>query len=116
MNTEEGLGLIDELIRFRENNGFVFGDDEKAKAEKIVARLVEIGYWPAKNKTGQYTALRMWECYGPFWNIYSRPRDCPKCKADLCDRENGPPFKREIGITENDRCLRFRCPDCGGEW
>lgn len=25
-------------------------------------------------------------------------------------------FRKDIGIIENDRCVKFRCPKCGAEW
>lgn len=54
--------------------------------------------------------------------------NCPHCGVSLigdpipeADRASGyygesTHWKRQIGIVENDRVARWRCPDCGGEW
>lgn len=86
------------------------------RIDEIIGTLVETGYWPEKNKTGHHTARKMWEGYGPRWNEYSPPFNCHHCDADLRNMESGPPFKREIGIIENDRVANLRCPDCGKDF
>ncbi len=58
------------------------------------------------------TPERMAEFWGEDWAIFKGPLECPHCHADLRDHENGPPFKREIGIDINDRIAYWRCPDC----
>lgn len=58
----------------------------------------------------------MADYYGPDWKTYKPPLKCPHCEADLRDLSSGPPFKREIGITERDRVVECLCPDCGKKW
>jgi hypothetical protein len=86
------------------------------RADVLIKILVDQGYWPARNKTGQYTAKQMWRGYGHLWNEYAAPLSCPHCNADLRDKEYGPPFKREIAIVENDRLKNLRCPDCNKDF
>lgn len=85
---------------------------ENRALDSLVHELVHRGVYPQKSKTGM-TALRMVECYGARWHLYDGPQACPHCQADLRDLEHGPPFKRELGLIENDRCTKFVCPDCG---
>jgi predicted RNA-binding Zn-ribbon protein involved in translation (DUF1610 family) len=60
--------------------------------------------------------------------LIDAPLDCPHCGVSLIgnkipeeDRKwfgGKSNFKREIGIydTVKDRTVKFRCPDCQGEW
>jgi predicted nucleic acid-binding Zn ribbon protein len=52
---------------------------------------------------------------------------CPICNSDLRgekipeelqDKYGTGYFSRKIGISslEHDRVIRWKCPDCGGEW
>ena len=54
--------------------------------------------------------------YGARWHRFREPFECPHCKADLRDHDNGPPFKREIGRVVNDYVDQWSCPDCGKTW
>lgn len=54
--------------------------------------------------------------YGARWHRFREPQECPKCRANLRDHDNGPPFKREVGRVENDRITEWSCPDCGATW
>ncbi len=53
--------------------------------------------------------------------------NCPLCNADLQgesipkehqDSYNATHFTRKIGISdiERDRIVKWKCPDCKGEW
>lgn len=44
--------------------------------------------------------------------------ECPECRADLRDHKNGVPGMRTIGIysREQDRTVRWQCPDCSATW
>jgi transposase-like protein len=61
-----------------------------------------------------YTAENMAQYYGKDWYIYQEPLKCPHCGVNLCDKEHGPPFKREIGIEDDrsDKVSHYQCPDC----
>lgn len=54
--------------------------------------------------------------YGARWHRFRAPHECPKCKADLRDHWNGPPFKREVAHVAYDRISEWSCPDCGKTW
>lgn len=107
---------LDRLKTIRDEHGHMLSSETEAKADEAIGCLVSLGHWPAKNQTGQYTAKQMWECYGIHWNAWSEPWNCPHCEADLRELEDGPPFKREIGIIINDICRKYKCPDCGKSW
>jgi hypothetical protein len=103
---------MDELVKLRADHGHCLSPGLEERSRYLVKVLVDLKHWPAKNKTGRYSAYRMWEGYGPYWNVYEGPLECRHCKADLRNHESGPPFKREIGQVENDRCTHYVCPDC----
>lgn len=54
------------------------------------------------------------------------PKSCPYCFANLVGKEIPKEqrylfghklyFLRVIGIEENDRVVRWKCPDCQQEW
>ena len=107
---------MEDLIALRETHGHCLDEGRSRRASVLIEVLVDTGYWPATNKTGQYTAKKMWEGYGERWNEYDGPLSCPHCNTDLRNMESGPPFKREIGIIANDRVKNWRCPDCGKDF
>lgn len=84
---------------------------DKAKMQQLCQTLVDMGVYPAVSGIG-YEPLKMVECWGVDWHEYSGILECRHCGADMRDHKNGPPFKREIGIIENDNCNSFMCPDC----
>jgi hypothetical protein len=100
--------LLEELDSVRLTN--------KDRLKEICDTLVELGEYPAFNKSGRYAAWEMVFYYGPSWNKFRGKLCCPHCSADLRDHEAGAPFKREIGISDRDRVVSFRCPDCGQSW
>lgn len=92
---------------------FTRADDEKM--QRLCDQLVEMGVYPAVSGIG-YTPFKMMEAWGVDWYKYQGTMNCPACGTDLCDRNSGPPFKREIGIIERDYCVAYQCPDCNHEW
>jgi hypothetical protein len=110
MTTEE---ILEELSCERSK----FTKSNEDKMRELVNLLIERGVYPAKSGIG-YDAFKMMNSWGVDWYIYRGIQNCPACDTDLCDRENGPPFKREIGIYDRnkDRTVSWKCPDCGGEW
>lgn len=102
---EELLDEVDaEWRRFTERNDL--------KLSMLVQELVARSVYPPLTVAGT-PALQMVIGHGARWHIWSGPLECRHCRADLRHAELGPPYKREIGITENDRCTKFKCPDCG---
>lgn len=85
-------------------------DDDKLR--QLIDEAVRRGIYPRdthpSNPNDVYSMVRG---YGARWFEWSGPLECPHCHTDL-RAEEGPPFKREIGISENDRCTGFICPDC----
>jgi len=94
--------------------GQIPSEPDTVRMQALIDELVERGYYPPKTVTGQHI-LSMVRGYGVEWHKWRGPLDCKACKVDLRDHENGPPFKREIGIydSDRDRTTYFRCPDCG---
>lgn len=94
-------------------------DEERKKFTKanpklikqMVGELIKLGIYPEKSKIGR-DALEMVENYGADWYEYRQPHNCLKCGEDLRDLKNGPPYKKEIGVIENDRLQYFKCPSC----
>lgn len=111
--------LVDRLRQIREKHGFLLTDEAERETEEICLRLVELGHWPARSnntidESFNRSARQMYEGYGINWHQWEQPWWCVHCEADLCRRDMGPPFKREIGITDTLRdCItHFICPDC----
>jgi hypothetical protein len=109
------MELIDALKAERAK----FTKADKDVMQGYIDALIECGEYPAEltpvmAKQGT-THLRMVEGYGADWHRYSGPLECRHCKADLRNHESGPPFKREIGISDRllDRITGYKCPDCG---
>jgi len=105
---------IEALLKIRSEHGYMLDEATKDRAVQVVNELIDLDHWPPYTINGT-SAYKMWEGYGVNWNHYAGPLQCKHCEADLCNREAGPPFKREIGVEENDRCVGFKCPECD-EW
>lgn len=88
-----------------------YAKSDTDKMQALCQTLVDMGVYPAVSGIG-YDPLKMVENWGVDWHEFRPPLECRHCGSDLCDRKSGPPFKREIGIIENDRCVAFMCPDC----
>lgn len=101
--------LLLELKEEREK----YTSSDKAKMQALVDQLIVLGVYPAVSKIN-LPALSMVDAWGVYWHEWREPLCCPHCSANLCDQENGPPFKREIAIycRELDETVMFRCPDC----
>lgn len=106
--------MLDELDS--ERRKFTQADEEVI--QKLVDKLVELGVYPTTPCMVEYgySVRQMVDGWGARWHIWSEPHTCPKCNADWRDQTIGPPFKREIGIVEHDRCVAFQCPDCKSEF
>jgi transposase-like protein len=108
MNVNE---LLDELNEIRLKFGGKTPDDE-SRMRAIVDLLVDGGIYKATAVSDKTSFTQMVENYGARWHEFSGVVKCPHCGSDLCDHENGPPFKREIGIYQWDRTAFYKCPDC----
>lgn len=104
---------IQELLAELRDEREKYTRSNRERMKEICDRLVELGYYPALSGIA-YEPLRMVEAWGVDWNVYRGPQECRHCGADLCDRKNGPPFKREIGQydRDRDRTVAFMCPEC----
>ena len=107
--------LVKKLKQEREK----YSPKNKERMQRIIDRLVINGFYPLEPTPSMlkygYTILKMVECYGVNWHIYSGKQKCNGCGVSLKDEKNGPPFKREIAISslEKDRIISTICPDCG---
>jgi hypothetical protein len=102
-------------------------EDERANPKpnpmymgNVIDSLIDLGVYPdptpAMQKYG-YSYLDMVDNYGANWHEWKGLLSCP-CGADFRDLENGPPFKREIGVEIQgfyDGVLYYECPDCHGK-
>ncbi len=94
-NVEVSRKLVEELVR-RDEYREPIGTPHEIKPFVPLASII-----------------RAVEHYGSRWHRFVEPHECPHCKADLRDHDNGPPFKREVGRIERDRVVGWNCPDCG---
>ena len=104
------LDLLD-----KERSKYMVSNKEQMKT--LVNELVKRKVYPPitrSMKKRKMTVLKMVECYGANWHIYSGKLNCPHCNEDLRDLVNGAPFKREIGIYDmgEDRTVESMCPKC----
>ena len=106
--------LLDNLKEEREK----FTQSDKTKMQKLIDELVQEGVYPSEPtpamKQYNYSILTMVESWGEDWYAYGEPFECPHCGANLKDEKSGPPFKREIGISDFflDCRVDSICPDC----
>ena len=76
--------------------------DEKVYVETLYAHHFQ-----------QHSFQTMVENWGAYWFEYKGIQKCPKCGSDLCNREYGPPFKREIMFNHfEEDYFTIHCPDC----
>jgi len=106
-STEKEAKLLLSLATEREK----FARANRDLMTTMCDQLVEHEVYPKESKLGR-SPLEMVENYGIDWHLYREPHFCPHCNADLRSK-NGPPYKREIGVVENDRLRYYTCPDCG---
>ena len=105
-----------EIIAELDTERQKFTKSDQAKMVGLIDQLVASGeYVPTphtekrKSQGVKNPFLEMVESYGADWHRYSEPHNCPSCGTDLCDRKNGPPYKREI--SSGGPCW---CPECKG--
>ena len=115
MTNDEVLAKVAELLRPKGAFVMNIGKGETMPNEtalrKLVSELVKRGVYPEKSELGS-PAFRMVIFYGADWHIFREPHECQHCGFDLRDHKNGPPFKLEIGMIENDFVRRYVCPSC----
>jgi len=106
------MSETDLLLKHLDNERRKYpANDESIK--KLIDQLIEKGIYPSKTKTDM-SVFTMVQSWGAYWYKYDWPFECPYCKANLKDEKNGPPFKREIGMSDLflDRTVDYVCPDC----
>jgi hypothetical protein len=110
-NDELLEALKDERELFTRSNKEIM----KIMIDELIRRKVYPENTPEGNRNDVYTMVSGW---GAYWHIWSGTLECPHCKADLRDQRVGPPFIRQIGISDlnRDRVTMWQCPDCKGQW
>jgi hypothetical protein len=106
--------VLDALRAEREK----FSDADEQLIWAMCELLIERGEYPMVWNGNPINVRQRVQGYGAYWHRWTGTLDCPQCKADLRDQENGPPFTREIGLYDvgMDRTRVMKCPDCGHEW
>lgn len=95
-----------------------YANYDEIEMQRLIDRLVEVGTYPSEPtqamKKNGYTILTMVKSWGVDWYKFEEPLTCCKCGENLKDEENGPPFKKEIAISDFylDRTVDFVCPKC----
>ena len=109
----------EELLTLLEEERDKFGKADKEYMQALVDELVKRSVYKRTKtmKEYNYSFMSMVESWGARWHEWRKPHYCPNCGIDLRS-DNGPPFKREIGVysIERDRTEKYRCPDCKIEW
>jgi hypothetical protein len=113
MDNEALLSALDtERCRYTEC------DEDQMRS--MITELTARGVYPEETVPGNpNTVWQMVRGWGARWFDWGEVKsECPKCGADLLDRNAGPPFRRVIGIYDSrlDRTVGWRCPDCSWEW
>jgi hypothetical protein len=100
-----------EREKFSKSNKTVM----KLMIDELIRRKVYPESTPEGNPNDIYTMVSGW---GAYWHVYQGTIECPHCKADLRDSRLGPPFLRQIGISDRslDRVFAWQCPDCKKTW
>jgi hypothetical protein len=91
------------------------------KIQYYIDALIGRGVYPKETVPGNLrTVYDMVNSYGAYWHKWRDGTllECPHCKADLRDLEQGPPGIRTIGMVDRgtDRIESWQCPDCKGTW
>jgi len=101
------------LLELLEMERGKFTTSDESVMESLIDELVNRGVYPSKTISG-ISILEMVKSWGVYWYKYDEPLECPYCGVDLRDLKNGPPFKREIAMSDFflDRVVDYVCPDC----
>lgn len=109
----------DELLEALKGERELFTRSNKAMIKAMIDELIRRKVYPESTPEGNpndiYGMVNGW---GAYWHVWKGSLECPHCKADLRDHEAGPPFIRQIGISDRglDRITGWQCPDCNGTW
>lgn len=109
------LDLIDEIrLPSKDSEYYNISNNEyNTRLSGLIRALQRMKVYPKETVEGNPNSiLTMVKDYGARWFEWREPFECNNCKVDLRNYETGPPFKREIGIVENDSVKNFICPDC----
>lgn len=94
-----------------------------ASCDKELSRLVmfaqQVGIYPQETMAANPNdVLAMVKGWGAFWHQWGGQIHCAFCEADLRNHDLGPPFKREVGITNHlsDKTEYHQCPACSHVW
>jgi hypothetical protein len=81
----------------------------------MIEELIRRKVYPTDTVEGNpNSVVTMVEGWGARWHEWRPPFECQHCHCDLRDYRTGPPFKREIAVTDfvRDHTVDYRCPDC----
>lgn len=109
----------DELLEALKDERELFSRSSEAVMKVMIDELVRRKVYPETMPEGNHNDVyAMVSGWGAYWHIYRGTIECPHCKADLRDSKIGPPFLRQIGISDRDldRITGWQCPDCKGTW
>jgi hypothetical protein len=97
-----------------------FSKRDDAKIDALIEILVKRGVYPKETVPGNpNTVRRMVDGWGAYWYKWDERKTvtiCPHCQADMRDYKKGPPFLRNIGISDSSSAHTWECPDCHGHW
>lgn len=130
MKEQEVLDLIavlrgtaddNKILEMLQEEHLKFSRSNQERIGLYVDALIERGVYPKETVPGNSrTVLEMVSSYGAYWYKWREGTilECPHCKADLRDLEQGPPGVRQIGHVDRgtDRVEFWKCPDCHGTW
>lgn len=103
----------ERLLKDLEEERAKFVTSSPSKINALINELINRGVYPRSTcPRNPNTVHDMVSGWGAKWHLWKEPLQCPHCKVDLRNQETGPPFKREIVISINDRMTHYECPDC----
>ena len=109
----------DELLEALKNERELFTRSDKTAMRIMVDELIRRKVYPESTTEGNPNDIyEMVDGWGAYWHTWKGTLECPHCKTDLRDLEAGPPFLRQIGISDRglDMIVGWQCPDCHGTW
>jgi hypothetical protein len=130
MKEQEVLDLIavlggtaedNQILEMLQEEHLKYSASNPEKIQLFVDALIERGVYPKETVPGNCrTVFEMVSSYGAYWYKWREGTllECPHCKANLRDLEQGPPGLRQIGHVDrgSDRIEFWECPDCHGTW